>query len=59
MRTHHRLKQSYHLRISKVTFLQPEQQNLGIIILNDRGLELWTGWPQTWKTWKTWKTQGI
>ena len=32
-------EQSYHLRNSKVTFLQPEQQNLRIIILNERGLE--------------------
>ena len=32
-------EQSYHLRNSKVTFLQPEQQNLRVIILNERGLE--------------------
>ena len=32
-------EQSYHLRHSEVTFLQPEQQNLRIIILNERGLE--------------------
>ena len=22
-------------------------------------LDLWSGWPATWKTWKTWKSQGI
>ena len=32
-------EQSYQLRNSEVTFLQPEQQNLRIIILNERGLE--------------------
>ena len=35
-------KQSYHLRISKVTFLQPEQHNVRIIISNDGpGTENW------------------
>ena len=33
-------KQSYHLSNSKVTFLQPEQQEVRIIILNEKGLEL-------------------
>ena len=32
-------EQSYHLRNSKATFLEPEQQNLRIIILNEKGLE--------------------
>ena len=32
-------EQSYHLRNSKVTIPQPEQQNLRVIILNEMDLE--------------------